>query len=162
VTIEGLRGRELAFSLPSSEPWIEWDSRGRQSFVTVGSLTRRRGSPILLAVNWRRGFFQIYLVLWTFWAMAVLGPNVSRIQYVSREEYEEERARDQMGPSDTTYAADGSMQVSRGIRMDAPPRPGWYTNITFLDATWILGLAFVFPGVIYVVGRWILRGFRSA
>jgi hypothetical protein len=92
--------------------------------------------------------------------MAVLGPNISRIQYVSREEYEE-RARDQMGPSDTTYAADGSTQVSRGIRMDAPPRPGWYTNITLLDAAWILSLAFVFPGALYVAGRWAVRGFRS-
>ena len=110
-------------------------------------------------MNWRRGFFQLYVVLWTFWAIGVLGPNISRIQFVSREEYE---ARARMEPSDTTYAADGSMRVSRAIRMDAPPRPGWYTNITFLDAAWILALAFGFPGALYVVGRWVFRGFRSA
>jgi len=42
------------------------------------------------------------------------------------------------------------------------PRARLVYWIVLTLTTVLFTLAFVFPGVIYVVGRWILHGFRSA
>lgn len=100
-------------------------------------------------MNWRRGLHRLYLALCVIWGLALLVPNLSRFHYVSPES-----VRDEV---ESPYTSS-----TPGLAPTPPPRPGWHSDITGLDAVWILALALVFPGALYVVARWVFLGFRSA